>query len=67
MRIAPFLLASLLPSRVANAQDKPRLEPLPDIPPPPGMVQIRPWSPRSPSSSAARTGWRNSASRAAFT
>lgn len=38
MRIAVFLLASLLAVPVL-AQDKPpRLEPLPDIPPPPGMV-----------------------------
>lgn len=39
MRIAPFLLASLLLIPVANAEEKPRLEALPDIPPPPGMVQ----------------------------
>jgi hypothetical protein len=43
MRIAPsfaaFLLAGLLAIPGAFAQDKsPRLEPLPDIPPPPGMV-----------------------------
>jgi hypothetical protein len=43
MRIAPsvasFLLAGLLAVPGAFAQDKPpRLEPLPDIPPPPGMV-----------------------------
>jgi len=38
MRIAVLLFASLL-AVPALAQDKPpRLEPLPDIPPPPGMV-----------------------------
>jgi hypothetical protein len=38
MRIAPFLLAGLLAIPVANAEEKPPLEALPDIPPPPGMV-----------------------------
>ncbi len=39
MRIAPLLLASLLVIPAAFAQGRPpRLEPLPDIPPPPGMV-----------------------------
>lgn len=39
MRITTLLLASLLAVPIAFAQDKlPRLEPLPDIPPPPGMV-----------------------------
>jgi hypothetical protein len=39
MRIAPFLFASLLALPVAHAQEAPsRLESLPDIPPPPGMV-----------------------------
>lgn len=39
MRIATLLLTSLLAVPIAYAQDAPpRLEPLPDIPPPPGMV-----------------------------
>ena len=36
MRTSAFLLAALL--AVPAYADKPRLEPLPDIPPPPGMV-----------------------------
>lgn len=39
MRITTLLLASALAIPIAFAQNKPpRLEPLPDIPPPPGMV-----------------------------
>ncbi len=38
MRLAPFLCIASLSMGPAWAQDKPKLEPLPDIPPPPGMV-----------------------------
>lgn len=39
MRTIPLLLAALLAVSGAFAQDRPtRLEPLPDIPPPPGIV-----------------------------
>lgn len=39
MRITEFLLICLLLVASASAADKPqRLEPLPDIPPPPGMI-----------------------------
>ena len=39
MRIAVLLLSGLLATPAAFAADKPpKLEPLPDIPPPPGMV-----------------------------
>jgi hypothetical protein len=39
MRTTAFLLASILFAAPAMAADNPqRLEPLPDIPPPPGMV-----------------------------
>jgi len=41
MRTTAFLLASLLIVANTFAADKaPRLEPLPDIPPPPGMVDL---------------------------
>jgi hypothetical protein len=39
MRIPALLLATLLAAPAALAEDRPpQLEPLPDIPPPPGMV-----------------------------
>lgn len=38
MRVILFLLALALATFPALAQDKPKLDPVPDIPPPPGMV-----------------------------
>lgn len=38
MRLIPFICALCLASLPVWAEQKPRLEPLPDIPPPPGMV-----------------------------
>lgn len=38
MRATPLLLLGMLVGMLAWAQDRPRVEPVPDIPPPPGIV-----------------------------